>query len=29
VARLFRFETREFFEAGEDAETPVSVAFTG
>jgi LemA protein len=27
VARLFRFQTREFFEAGEDADAPVSVAF--
>ena len=29
VARLFRFEPREFFEAGEGAEAPVSVAFSG
>ena len=27
VARTFRFEPREFFEAGEDAEQPVAVAF--
>ena len=27
VARLFRFSPREFFEAGEDAEAPVGVAF--
>jgi LemA protein len=29
VARLFRFQPREFFEAGEDAERPVGVAFGG
>ncbi|HEU0304866.1 MAG TPA: LemA family protein [Gaiellaceae bacterium] len=27
VARLFRFRPREFFEAGEEAEGPVEVAF--
>ncbi len=27
VARLFRFQPREFFEAGEDAEAPVGVTF--
>jgi LemA protein len=27
VARLFRFQPREFFEAGEDADAPVDVSF--